>query len=336
MQKTNINIKVVAEKSQVSIATVSRVLNKSGYVSTKTKERVESVIAKLGYRQNKLASNLRKKNTNYIGLIVPSINYDFFANLAKSIEHKLQSENFSLFLCNSDEDYEKEKFYIDSLINNQASGLIIVSANYDKSKEFIENSSIPMVLVDRFDEKLKQRNNLVCLTSDNFSGGKMAGDKFIEKGAKRLAFLMTSKKTHPQVKREDGIITSMIRNKVSPDNYRIYTTDANPEAVSAKINEIQKEFSFDALFCGNDQIAFGALYALLGKGVKIPTDIQLMGFDDIEIGRYLKPALSTIKQNVDKLGELAAEKLIDMILNNKVLNEQIIVPVQFIERDTTK
>ncbi len=330
-----VDIHTIANDCKVAISTVSRVLNNRGYVSDKTRAKVLKSIRKHGYSPNLVASNLRKSKTSYIGLVIPSITYAFFSNLAKTIQDNLQQAGYSLFILNSDEDFTKEEFHIRSLLSNRVSGLILLSSNPEKLIEIIPEADLPVILVDRYARNLNKRKNTVLIGSDNFQGGLLATETLLEKGAKKMAFIMTENKTMPQQLREEGYITAMLRNKVAAENYRIVSSPDKPEEVTGTMLQLKQEFDFDALFCGNDKIAFGALYGLIENGIKVPEEVQVIGFDDIELVQYLKPSLSTIRQDIDKYGKTISSKIVSMVEGHE-LNEQIVIPVEFIGRDTTK
>lgn len=333
-RKMKVNIKAVAQDCNVAISTVSRVINNNDYVSTKTREKVLHSIKKLGYNPNYIASNLRKSKTTYLGLVVPTITYDFFSNLAKSIQNYLNQKGYSLFILSSDDDFKKEEFHIRSLLNYQISGLIIVTSSVTQLAGLLP-SGLPVVLVDRYNKDLMSRANTVVVRSDNFQGGIDAVDAFIQRKAQRIAFVMTNNKTNPQQLREEGFITAMMRHKIPAQNYRIISSGDKPEEVTRNILNLYHEFAFDALFCGNDRIAFGALYGLISNNIKVPEQLQVVGFDDIELVQYLRPSLSTIRQNIEMYGKIISSKITAMVEGEEI-NEQVVIPVEYINRETTK
>lgn len=330
-----INIRTIAQDCNVAISTVSRVLNNHQYVSEKTRNKVIESVKKHGFIPNQVASNLRRRKSSFIGLIIPSITYDFFSNVARSIQNRLQHAGYSLFILNTDEDFSKEQFHLQSLFNNKISGIIIFSSDPDKAVSMLPDDGLPVMMVDRYTTKISSRGNTVMVGSDNYAGGRKAAQELIDRGATRIAFVMTDKRTMPQQLREAGFLSAMKENQINPSNYRIVPSAASPENVTQTIRQLRNEFAFDGLFCGNDRIAFGALYGLLEMNVSIPNQLQVIGFDDIDLVQYLKPALSTIRQNIDGYGQIISEKIVQMIEENE-LNEKIVIPVDFIERETTR
>ena len=329
----SIDIKFVAKKADVSISTVSRVLNNSGYASPATRIKVSKIVKELGYRQNKVARSLRKKTSSFVGLIVPDISNEFFSTLAKTIENSLHQNGFSLFLCNTEENEKRERFYIESLLDSQVRGIILASAGFESNQHLLE-TDIPVIMVDRMNFSIKV-NNAVKIESDNYQGAKLAGDILIKKDAKKMVFLRDYRKVYPMMQREYGFIDSMKENEVKPEDYRIYHTIVSPNAALRKIKEIYRDFRFNGLFCGTDTIAFGAVKGLLDMGVPIPEDVQVIGFDGISLGEFLNPPLSTIKQDIETMGYMAGKKILKLI--SKIhLNEHILLPTEFIERGTTR
>ena len=332
---TKLNIKVVADRANVAVSTVSRVINNSGYVSKETREKVMAVVKELGYRQNKLASTLRNQSSSFIGLIIPDISNEFYSILAKAIEHVLQKERFSLFLCNTEEDEKNERLYIESLLDNQAAGIILVTSPGFESNQHLLESGIPLIIFDKPDHTMKS-NNVVCIESDNFNGAKLAGDILIQQGATRIVGLRGYRPVYSMVHRRDGFLSSMQEHGIPSDKYRMYEAVVSPEAALQKIDKIYEKFPFDGLFCCTDSMAIGAMNGLLHRGLRIPEDIQVIGFDGIALGEYVNPPLSTISQDIEGMGRMAGEKILSMIANQSSSTENIVLPTKFIKRRSTR
>ena len=328
-----LNIKLVAKKANVSASTVSRVLNNSGYASETTREKVLAVVKELGYRQNIVARTLRKKTSNSIGLIVPDISNEFYSILAKSIESILQQENFSLFLCNSEEDERKEQFYIESLLDNQVSGIILCPTKVDYTQSFFQRK-VPLVLLDKANYQ-GPSDNIVYIESDNFNGAKLAGEILIRHGATKFVHLQGCKPFNSMRQRREGFICAMNEHRIASCDYQIHEIRVSPLAALQKVREIYSRFQFDGLFCSTDSMAIGAINGLLNLGLEIPNDIQVIGFDGIALGEYFNPPLSTIRQDIEQMGHIAGEKILRMVEGNKHV-EHIVLPTEFIKRRSTR
>ncbi|MEZ4731326.1 MAG: LacI family DNA-binding transcriptional regulator [Caldilineaceae bacterium] len=328
-----IDIRKVAEKAEVSIATVSRSLNDSGSVSKKTKDKVLAAAQELGYRHNSIASSLRSKRSSFIGLLVPDVDNEFFSSLASAIEQSILQVGFSLFLCNTMEDEEIEKRYVESLLDNQVMGIILVSAGM-KSHPRIVRKNTPVVFVDRVGADLAIPNRVV-IESDNEKGGALAAEALLARGAQRFVFLGDQRNMQAMRNRERGFADYLRANAVAAANYHREVIPVSAAAARAKVRTIYETFPFDGIFCGTDLIALGAMRGLADLGLSMPTDVQLIGFDGIRVGEFTIPALSTIRQNVERMGKIAAESIMRMITGDQS-GETIILPVDFVARETTK
>ena len=327
------DIKDVAEHANVSISTVSRVINNSGYVSEKTRHSVMEAVRKLGYRQNNVARSLRQKRSNFIGLLVPDISNEFYSTLAKVIERELSQVGFQLFLCNTEEDEKIEDLVIDSLLDNQISGLVVVGTGSTINPKVLQ-SSIPTVLYDRTEEKAGH-DNVVFVKCDNFFGAYLAAETFMKKGAKRIAMLRTNHPVVPMREREEGFLEVMRKYRVSKRNYDIFSVNISAREALEKIRQVFAEERYDSLFCAADILAIGAVKALHDLSIRIPEEVQIIGFDDIPAASFLTPALSTIHSDVDVIGRTIASKIIKLH-NSQGVEKMTILPVYFVERESTR
>jgi DNA-binding LacI/PurR family transcriptional regulator len=327
-----INIHTVAKKAHVSISTVSRVLNKSGYVSTSTQKKVYKAVEDLGYRQNKLAISLRKKTSSFIGLIVPDISNEFYSLLAKYIDGVIQRDGYSLFLGNSSWDKKKEKHNIELLLDNQVSGIVLAACGLDVPQSLIL-SHIPKIIIDNEKAK-KEKSNVLYIESDNYKGAKNAVEILLQNGAEKIVYLSGYMPAHPMMQRKRGFVETMKEHGIHINRYRIYDIMISPQESSKIIKDIIREFPFDGLFCCTDTIALGAIHGLLEQGFNIPDDVQVIGFDGISLGEFIYPPLSTIRQDIENFGETIGRNILKM-LYNKPSQAHIVLPTTFIKRGTT-
>ena len=327
------DIRKVAQKAHVSISTVSRALNDSGPVSKATKEKVLAAADELGYRQNNIASFLRSKRSSFIGLLVPDVDNGFFSSLASTIERTIHQYGFSLFLCNTMEDQEIEKRYVENLLDSQVMGIILISAGLKTHPRIIRENT-PVVFVDRVGPNLEIPNRVI-IESDNKKGGSLAAEQLIKRGANRFIFLGDQRNMQAMRNREKGFSEFLKKNGVDASNYRRESITVSPHEARIKIQAIYETYPFDGIFCGTDTIALGAIRGLADIGLKMPSDVQLIGFDGINIGEFTTPSMSTIRQNIDSMGKIAGESIIQMITGD-LSRETITLPVDFIERETTK
>ncbi|WP_062514566.1 LacI family DNA-binding transcriptional regulator [Halobacillus sp. KGW1] len=318
-------IKDVAKLAGVGIGTASRVINKSGYVSEETTNKVQKAIEKLGYVPNETARAFVKQNNKLVALFLPSIHHAFFSELAFYIEDELDKRGYKLMLCNSGSQMKKELEYIRMLKQNKVSGIIGISYN---SIENDIHSSMPIVLVDR------HIKDIPYVSSDNYEGGKLACRELKETGCSNLAYIGTfSKELLTEVEhRKKGF-------KEAAEAYGIQHTlfiEEDPiKDQTAFLNRFLDEYEeVDGVLAENDLMALELVQLALDRKINIPEDLSIIGYDGIEIYSALRPRLSTIRQPVENMGRSLVDTLIKRINGGTVT--PVKHPVTFIKGDTTR
>lgn len=338
MKKKNISIKEIAKLSDVSVATVSRVINNNGRFSEDTRLKVMKVIKETNYTTNSVAKSLRMKKSNTIGILVPDISNAFFANVVQEIENFLFDKGYSTIICNTDRSEEKELVYLRMLEGKMIDGLIVISGVKKFGIESMEKN-IPLICIDR---KPQENQNTVLIESNHYQGGFIATEELINKGCKNIAiiihrgFLSSSKerlagykaalKKHHIKFNEKNIIDIKITGKYS-------RTEVAKKAVIDKVKEGNQ---YDGIFALNDRLAIGAIHAASELGMKIPDEIKIIGFDNDPISKYCYPRLTTIKQDNTSLAQHACNSLLSLIndSSSKIEKHQVI-PVSLVTRETT-
>lgn len=323
-------IKDVALKSGVTVTTVSRVLNNRGYISEATREKVQAAMKELNYQPNEIARSLFKKRSGLLGLIIPNVGHPFFAELTQYVELHAYSAGFKVILCNSYRDGVKENDYIDMLRRNQVDGIIMGSHTLDYGR-FL-SLQMPIVTLDRFFSE-----DIPSVTSDNYRGGLLATELLIRKGCRKLAHISGPLSLSTQANRRfDGfkeaaekagipyVVIETALNRFEDEEYREKTEallDAHPD--------------IDGVFCSSDVIAANFIQIARQRGLRIPSDLQVVGFDDIRMASLLAPALTTIRQPIEEMARTAVETLRKMVDGE---DRQVIhvLPVELIERETTR
>lgn len=327
-------IKDVAKKAGVSVATVSHVVNGTRYVSDQFKAKVRSAMEELDYQPNAVARSLRKKESKIIGLMIPDNTNPYFAEIAWSIEYASRKQGYSVILCNSDENVEKESSYIDVLIENQADGIIIVAAgkssvNFQKLLE----RKVPVVMVDRDSPNVKTDS----IQINNEVNGEMATDHLISLGHKLIACITGPREITPSFDRLDGYKKALSKNKLPINDDFILRGDFKPHGgylAGCKLLEIKDRPT--AIFACNDLMAYGVMHAAVEKGICVPDDLSVIGFDDIYLSTYINPPLTTIKQPRIEMGEEAVFCLIQRIKNPDRLARNIYLDAALVIRASTK
>ncbi len=319
-------IKDVAKKSNVSVATVSRVINNTGYVNVETRRIVEDVIKELNYVPNELARSLFRKKSKIMGLIVPHISTYFFAELIESLEDAITKKGYKLMIFNSKDDIELEKRYISVFSQYNIDGLIL-AANTQCIKTYLD-LKIPILTIDHIIDK-----SIPSITSDNVMGGELAARKLVAVGAKKIIHFRGPSVLITVVDRSRGFYQVM-------DEYNIDVSSFDLDFKTPDLKDIEmfikKRPDVDGIFCSSDIIAIYVISVLKKLGYQVPKDVQVIGFDNIELCEVLNPALTTIAQPIIDIGISAVDKLIKMI-NKKTLEDMhSVLPVYLIERESTK
>lgn len=323
------SIKDVSKQAGVSVATVSRVLNNKGYVSGDTRKKVEQAIKELNYKPNEVARSLFKKQSKTIGLLVPTIMNPFFPELARAVEDVARQFGFTVILCNTDDDSEKEQHYLDVLMQKYVDGMII-SSNSLQEKQ-IKQLSIPVVCVDR---EVSKRIPTVIV--NNKKGAMMATRFLIEQGRKRIGHIKGPNHILNAQERFAGYL-DVVEDSSWFDQSYVVDGDYNMESSFAATKKLlQQHPDIDGIFAANDTMAIGAIKAITELGYHIPKDISVIGFDGIILGHTIIPELSTIAQPIYELGEQAATMLVQLIEGQSSVEETYrVLDLQLVERQTT-
>lgn len=320
-------MKEVASLAGVSVATVSRVLNNSGYVYEDTRKRVELAIEQLDYSPNEVARSLYKKESRIIGLILPDIANPFFPQLARGIEDEAQKQGFHLLFGNSDENSDKELQYIQTFLQNNVVGLITVSIS--SGNMHYENINIPAVFLGRGSEED------YYVYADGREGGKLAALEIINRHSRNITVIKGPTELHSVQERFEGAVEVLMQENV---DFQVVTTDSFA-FLDAKewAREIFDRFpDTDGVIASNDITATAVLHEALQRGKKVPDEVQIIGYDDIPQSSLSFPALSTIRQPAYEMGREAAALLISIIKKEKVERKHIKLPVTYINRETTR
>lgn len=330
--KEKISIKDIAKRSGVSIATVSRVLNKNGRYSKETEEKVLKVIEESGYRINLNAKSLRTKKTQTIGIIVPDITNEFFAKIIQAVETSAMEYDYSVFVCNTDEDEKREQIQVKNLLEKFVDGIIYISGKTNSGEEVEENIGIPVVYIDRYISATK-----MYVQSDNETGGYIATKELLESGCKKILILKDFREITSIVSRYNGYKKALKESGIAVDQNLVYKVKkvSYDEGKKGIFEKLENGIEFDAVFATNDWMALGAMSALREKNINVPKDVKIVGFDDISISGITSPSITTIHQDSKKLGEYATKILMDIILKKDTTIKNISIPVSLVRREST-
>ena len=308
----------VAKLANVSKTTVSRVLNKRGYLSQETIDKVYDAMEKLNYQPNTVARQLYNKKTNIIGLLFPAVSNPFFGELVEELEKKLYSQGYKVIVGNSMNDPEKEKNYLNQLLSNQVDGLIV--GTHNQNIQQYQNENLPIVAIDRI-----MNQDIPVIESDNYSGGKQATERLIQKGAKKIIHT-TGPDTldTPANRRREAYEETMTYHGLQPIHYSVDFNISYTEKTGI-FNQIFIDHpDVDGVFASNDVDALLIMQIAKKFNKNIPEDLFIVGYDGSKIMRNMFPNLTTIVQPIEEIANKALEVLNLRLEKQETLSEYIL------------
>lgn len=311
MMTKKVTIKDIAKKADVSVATVSYVLNDNRYVSPELRSRVEEAIEELGYRPNLVARSLRQSRTKTIGLIVPDNSNPFFAEIAKGVEDAGFDAGYSVILCNSNAMPERELAYLEVLRSKQVDGIIFIAttAEIRHIRPLVEGG-IPAVTFYRESSDMDVDRFFI----DNDEAGYLATSHLVELGHQQIACIQPASPVTPSALRVTGFKRALERHGLGPDETLMPRGD-NLISGGWRAANLLLESSkpFTAVFASNDAMAIGCIRALRDRGIHVPEDVSVVGVDDIMLASIIEPTLTTVAQPKYEAGRQAVQMLMDRI-----------------------
>lgn len=296
----------------VSTSTVSHVINKDRFVSDAIREKVESAIKALNYAPSALARSLKINQTRTIGMLITASTNPFYSELVRGVERSCFERGYSLVLCNTEGDEQRMNSNLETLMQKRVDGLLLLcTETHQPSREILQRyPSVPTVMMDWApfdgDSDLIQDNSLL--------GGDMATQYLINKGHTHIACIAGPLDKTPARLRLEGYRDAMARAGLTiHDGDEIIGNFEFSGGFEAMQMLLALEARPQAVFICNDAMAVGAYLALYQAGLRVPQDIAIVGYDDIELAQYMTPPLTTIHQPKDELGELAIDVLIHRI-----------------------
>jgi LacI family transcriptional regulator len=324
----------VANKAGVSKATVSRVINNSKPVSNDTRSRVMAAIEELNFKPNPAARTLVNKKTRTIGVIVTDIANHFVSTLVKSIEEIAYNKGYGVFICNSYFSPIKENELFMMLKDKRVDGIIFLTTNIkEEQKTIISQTAFPVALVNVG----YRGSNIINISIDNRKAAYDITTYFLNKGLTRVGMIRAPL---------DDIFSGKERFLGYKDALQEYSIPFDKKLISeatmdtaggyrAATNICKNGNLLQALFVACDLMAFGAIKAIIDLGYRVPDDIEVAGFDDVPMASFYHPTLTTVKQPIEEMGRLAAEKLISHIEENLFDEQDIILPHDLVIREST-
>ncbi|NCC06835.1 MAG: LacI family transcriptional regulator [Clostridia bacterium] len=317
-------IKTVAKLAGVSASTVSRTISGKGYVNDTTKEKIQEAIRQTGYSPNVLAKSLKMGSSNTIALLVPDIQNLIFPAITRGIEDTARKNGFAVLLCNTDEDSDVEKGYIDKLKNRWIDGFVVCSytpgSNHIRA---LHSAGFPTVLVNRYEPG----SPIDTITIDNYQSAYNAVGYLIRGGSKHIAIALGREELILYRERYRGYCDALKDTGLPYDEALVMRETSGSDSFYGLTKELfAKNKNVDGIFATSDPKAFVVLHALHDLGIKIPSDVAVIGFDNVDLSAKVEPPLSTVSQPLYEMGVIAATKLIRQI-KYKVKNGVLPAPV---------
>lgn len=335
---SGVSIKDIAEAAGKTHSTVSRALRDSSKISEETRERIQQIAQEMGYTPNAVAQSLQTDRTNAIGLVVTSIADPFWSDVVRGVEEVAQPAGFSVLLNSSHNDPDQEIQAIETFHRRRVDGLLVASSRVGSN--YVDRMSqidVPVVLINSEGEE--DFNFLHSVTVDDRSGIRQAVQHLVDRGHRRIGYLGVQNRPLSNQRRREGYVDAMTENGIDP---RDEWTEVAPVIETEPRNDVKAaealmpnlfEAGVTALLCFNDMVAIGVLKACKSQGIRVPEDISIVGFDGINMARYVTPSLTTIHQPKREMGNIAMQMLDDLIEQESVQN-RVLAP-RFVRREST-
>ena len=336
MKKSKVTIHDISKALNIDSSTVSRALNKSPRVSKKTREKIIQKANELGYQRNTLASNLRTNKTNTIGVIVPRISRNFFSSVISGIEETAYKSGYSVVICQSLDDLDREVKLMGTLLSNRVDGILISismeTTQYEHLQAFLDHGS-PIVFFDR-PCKLSNCSNV---TIDDYKASYEATEHLIKKGCRDIVHFSGPQEIELYKNRKNGYIDALKDNKIPIKNEYCIESNLSEKDGIDSAKKVLALKNIDGIYAANDTSAISAIKHLQSCGINIPKQIAVVGFNNDPISEVIEPTLTTVNQPDFKIGKISAELLLEQIekKNNKTHNESILLDSELIVRNST-
>jgi LacI family fructose operon transcriptional repressor len=326
-----VSIKAVAADAGVSTATVSRVLSNGLHVRPEVRERVMAAVERLGYRPNLVARSLRSQQSNTIGLVVSDIRNPFFTSISRAVEDVAYEQGFSVFLCNTDENPEKEAIYLNLLRDENVAGMIFSPTQQTLANFTAANFNFPLVVIDRS----IPNSDVDVVVLDNVDSAYRLTTHLIENGYQRIAALYGEMSTTgPQ--RRAGYEKALRAHGLAPLAEQVKNVQPKMEAgYAATLKLLDSEEPPDALFTTNSLLGAGALQAIRERDLTIPDDIALVTFDETTWASLVQPPITLIAQPTYEIGKTATELLLQRVSDPDRPIRQVILKGQLLVRGSS-
>ncbi|MDT0693425.1 LacI family DNA-binding transcriptional regulator [Staphylococcus chromogenes] len=316
-------IKEVAHYAKVSVATVSRAINGNGYVKQETRDKIEAAIQALNYQPNEVARSLNMKKSKLIGLLLPDMSNPFFTLVARGVEDMAMARGYHIMIGNGAMDETKELNYLSMFKVNQCSGVIASQLSTPHAFEQLHALQSPCVLIDRAAE------GDTCVEADHVQGGTLQAETILQGNATSVLLLYQNLDYTSFRARFDAAKKVLEEANVS------VVTQLEGALTEKLLERYIDTYTIDSIICSNDVMAFKVMQWLYTLNIKVPEEVQVVGYDDIPFATMFIPTLTTVRQPAYELGQQAAQQLIDE-LEGRVAPTSTILEVDMVHRASTR
>ncbi|WP_395064749.1 LacI family DNA-binding transcriptional regulator [Paraburkholderia silvatlantica] len=328
----NVTLEEIARAAGVSPSTVSRILNGTARVLPEKQRAVEEAIARFNYRPNVLARSLASGRTETIGVLTQAVSSPFYAEWLRGIEEALSEPGFTPIFVSSRWNVVDEKARLEEFIARRVDGIILLHAQLDEPTLTEYSRYAPMLVLGR---SVQNGTALAGLPIDNLQGARDATRHLIEQGHREIAFIAGPDSHEDAIERLDGYRIALEDAGIGFDADLVEQGDyLETGGLAAMERLLLRRPSLSAVFCANDQTAYGARLAMFRRGVRVPEDVSLVGFDDLPTSSYMTPPLTTVRQPTYEIGRLAAQGIVQMIRKQPIALSPI--PLTLVTRETTR
>lgn len=321
------SIRDISKKTGLGISTISRYINKSGYVSSESADLIQKVIDELDYIPNRNAKAIFKRKSGSIGLIVPSLVNPFFAELATLIGNMIQDDGYGCVLCFTEDNLEKEEAAIDLLNGYRVDGVISARG---RDLEKLKKLSVPVVSFET-----KGTSDIITVSADNYNGGRIALEHLAEGGCTKLLHISGPRRFEATEDRRKGFQDAARENGIPVEVLQLKSDYLLDEDFDQELGQLDFD-QFDGIFVFNDINTIYVINHLRKKGYSIPEDIQVIGFDNSYLSEMNLPSLTTIEQSPRAIAGTMYGCLRDRMNGVTSSHEDRLVPVKLIKRDSTR
>ncbi|HET6625545.1 MAG TPA: LacI family DNA-binding transcriptional regulator [Nocardioidaceae bacterium] len=331
------SVKDVAAAAGVSLGTVSNVLNRPERVSAGTRTRVEQAMADLGFVRNESARQLRAGRSSTLAYLMLDATNPFFTDVAQGIEETAEAGRLSVFICNSAHRPEREAAYLNRLEQQRVQGILITPVDPDAAAlDELPRRGTPIVIVDR----IRSTNTHCSVAVDDVLGGRLAAEHLLEMGHTRIAFLGGPNSLGQVRDRREGVLQALDIAGLAPEALTNVVTAALTVAEGKNAGEriagLPAANRPTAAVCANDLLALGLLQQCVGLGLRIPEDLAIVGYDDIDFAAAAAVPLTSVRQPRLQLGRTATELLLDEVSNPDHEHQQILFTPELVVRTSTR